>query len=335
MTDTPGAKPSPSRSLVDELGGAEAAQAALEYRHRIAVESWRPRARDVPHWRDELARAWSPAGSFTALAPILAEASNGRQRLIPVWEHDTVSSAALWFVGADMAELLDGAAPQLPDTALTREVVPDMAGLVIFERPLAGIDAEGAGVGDVQVGAMLWGPARWDRDGSAILGVTVYGCMPARSPFMQPLGGLIWPLGRTMDDSLSDDNWGGDFLTDIAVASMAEDRRRLMALWLLSTQPGLASSIAKVQDRASARYAQRTGRDATVRVVNLRGGPPATEGTERAEGWHYHHRFVVAGHWRNQAFGPAYSQHRPVYINPHLKGDGPLLTSPKVKSWTR
>jgi hypothetical protein len=153
------------------------------------------------------------------------------------------------------------------------------------------------------------------------------------------MGMLIWPLGAGTDDRLDDAVWRRarePRLPETTVASMSEDRRRLAALWLLSSQPGLATSIRKVQDRPSMRRAQRRGLDPQVRVVQLRHGPPATEG-HRDGSRTYRHRWTVTGHWRNQAVGKEWSDHRPVYINPHLKGpaDAPLLDTPKVKAWTR
>jgi hypothetical protein len=236
-----------------------------------------------------------------------------------------------------MCDLLDAAAPQLPDTPLTFDMVPDPEGLVIFERILTGIDSDPTQMTNpVRVSAMVLGRARWQFDGSEIIGISNYGMVDC-PPWLGPLGGCVWPLGRGPEDPLSDDIFGdGATLTDRAVASMTEDRKRLMALWLLSSQPGLTSSVRAVQNRSDARRAKRTGRDNSVRVIRLRHQPPAPEGTENATRT-YRHRWTVAGHWRNQAVGPGYSDHRPVYINPHLKGkeDAPLLTSPKVKVWTR
>lgn len=299
------------------------------------AEAWKPRALDVPTYREALMRAWSPRGALTRVAPMLRQVSNHRQQFVPWWEYATLRDAELWFVGADMCDLLAGAATDLPATELRPSLVPAEAGFVVFERALEGIDADGYGLGPTHTGAMLWGDARWERTGEPILGVTVYGPLRAGG-VLAPIGGLIWPFGRTPDDSLNDMESSESDLSDTAVASMAEDRRRLLALWLLSAQPGLATSIRSVQDRASARRAKRTGVEQAVRVVLLRRRPPATEGQEFT-GRTYRHRWTVTGHWRNQAVGEGWSEHRPTYINPHLKGpgDAPLIRSPKVKSWTR
>jgi hypothetical protein len=303
---------------------------------------WHPRPLDVPIYRDGLLRAWSPDGSLTHIAPMLAAISGGHQKLIPPWEHDTTAEAALWFVGADMCDLLVGAAPTLPAVELHPAHVPDLAGLVVFGKVLAGIDAENLGVGEVNVAAMVWGPARWETTGDLCLGITCYGPPVVGQDTLLPLGGLIWPFGRSPDDPLADETYSGRAcgdgpLTDVAVASMVEDRRRLLALWLLSTQAGLATSTRAVPGRAAARRAQRSGRDAAVRVVQLRHQPPPLASTPVGPGRSYHHRWAVAGHWRNQAYGPKRGLRRPTYINPHLKGPegAPLIDTPKVKAWTR
>lgn len=297
---------------------------------------WHPRPRDVPNWREELHRAWAPRGSFTAMAPMIDRATNGEHKMHPAWERQVTGHAALWYVGADMCALLDAAAPQLPDTVLTKDLIPDEDGLVVFESPLSGLDSEEIGLGPVMVGAMLWGPALWEYDGTQMVGITIYGPYMAHPPWLMPLGSLIWPVGHGCDDSLNGTLPGGDNLTDTAVASMVEDRRRLLALWLLSSQRGLASSVRSVQDRATARRARRSGLDPAVRVVHLRQRPPASVGGEHS-GYTLRHQFAVSGYWKQQHYGPGGSLRRPKWIWPYTKGpeDAPWLTSPKVKAWTR
>jgi hypothetical protein len=254
----------------------------------------------------------------------------------PVFEYYTLRDAALWYVGGDMCDLLDSAATQLnDDVPLTRSLMPDYSGFVVFEKALSGLDAENLGVGKLLVGGMVWGPAHWP-DGTPLLGITVYGPV-THSPNLIPLGSLVWPLGRTTDDPLDDMGQKDHKLTSDQVASMAEDRRRLLALWFLSTQPGLATTTHQVE-RAAARRAQRAGRTApSVRVVRLRQRPPQQPHSLDESGRTYHYQWTVSGHWRNQAVGPQWSGHRRMYINPYLKGpeDAPLVKTPKVKAWIR
>lgn len=47
----------------------------------------------------------------------------------------------------------------------------------------------------------------------------------------------------------------------------------------------------------------------------------------------FHVRWVVRGHWRQQAVGPNHSEHKPVFIAPHVHGPqgAPLKTT--VYQW--
>jgi hypothetical protein len=47
------------------------------------------------------------------------------------------------------------------------------------------------------------------------------------------------------------------------------------------------------------------------------------------------HRWIVKGHWRQQAYGPKRQFRRPVYISSHIKGpdDLPLIEQDVVKVW--
>jgi hypothetical protein len=317
-------------------------------------QTYRVRPRDVPAIREALVRAWGRGGQLREMAPVVQQVSGGSQEWLPDWEQATVAEATLWYVGTGMCDLLAAAAPQLPATQLGPDLIPDKAGLVVFESPLAGIDSAGTDL-QVTVGCMLWGPARWVRNNAPILGISIYG--PWMREYPLPLGNLIWPLGEATDcrlDGTAPPNAlrilpptdGGHpvFATmppehpDQVYASMAEDRRRLMALWLLSRQEGLATStINRPKNKSAVKRWARSQLDPEVRVVQLRHVPPSDAGAADQPGRTYRHRWAVSGHWRNQAFGEAYAQHRPIYINPYLKGpeDAPLLVSPKVKAWTR
>ena len=49
--------------------------------------------------------------------------------------------------------------------------------------------------------------------------------------------------------------------------------------------------------------------------LHLAGGDPTRRGS-----FQVHHRFVVRGHWRNQAVGPLRSRRERIWIKPHFKG---------------
>jgi hypothetical protein len=310
----------------------------------MSAERWgRPvHPRDVAEWRNSLMHAWAPGGILAEMAPSLMVVG---QTFEPQWEFNTLKDASLWFVGSGMCELLDHAAPQLPDTLLTDDICPFPEGLVVFEKPLLGIDAEGSDF-KVSIGAYVWGRSLWSKDMSRMLMITCYG--PHRGgPHLLPLGSLVWPYGRGPDDGLDwmvDSKGNSANLSPAQRASMAEDRRRLMALWLLSSQPGLAQHR-DYFDRATAkrelRAAAKAGRpllDSKVRIITLRRpAQPSNEDGEPISHVEWQHRWVVSGHWRNQPYGPDRSLRRPVYINPFIKGpsDKPFLSGATVRSWVR
>lgn len=336
------------RSPFDVIVHAADAEEAAALNPRGWVEA--PRARDLPAWRAVSEQCWEPHGPFTLSARVIATSSREHAHdFKPAWERATMRDSQLWFVGAPMCDLLVGAAPAMPPLKLTASVLPDEAGFVFFEAPLAGIDADGT-ENQVTVGAYLWGRAVWEHPRTLkqrpVIGITVYGpgIMPksftdVRSTVpLMPLGGLVWPFGETCDVQ-----W---FDGDARDQSMSEDRRRLLALWLLSTQPGLASNhLHEVPVRRSKAKRKRIAAgkvqepESPVRVIQLRRQPPGDhDAPERAAGARtYRHRWTVSGHWRNQAFGPERSLRRPTYINPYLKGpdDAPLLKSERVKAWTK
>lgn len=113
---------------------------------------------------------------------------------------------------------------------------------------------------------------------------------------------------------------------------------RLSAVWLMMGQDLIASRQAAVVDGPVVRAYERAGRDVPeVTLVDLRrrhvtkddGGPAdGTSGSGRA----YRHRWVTRGHWRNQAYGPGRTLHRPVWIASHVKGPegAPLLETEQV-----
>jgi hypothetical protein len=61
------------------------------------------------------------------------------------------------------------------------------------------------------------------------------------------------------------------------------------------------------------------------------------EQPEPGEGREYTRRWLVRGHWRQQACGPQRSQRRPTWIAPYIKGPGeaPLIVTDHVNVWRR
>jgi hypothetical protein len=295
------------------------------------VAAWRPKPAEVVDFRAALVREWASGGIYARSLDEMRNLGVGQGTVID-WERQMLAEARLWFVGGAMCELLTGAAPGLPAVELEPEMLPDEVGLVAFEVPVIGRDGADADK-TVTVGAMMWGPTWFDGvtehpwpEPRRCLGISVYGPMNAY-PWLLPTGSVVWPFGEPPEFALT-----GEVQRD---ASMAEDRRRLLALWLLSSQPGVATESEAVLPRQVVRRATRAGREPPkVRVIHLR---HVEGGGHEAGDRSYHHRWLVSGHWRQQAVGPGHSQRRPTYIHPHLKGPegAPLLPPTTVKAWTR
>jgi hypothetical protein len=103
------------------------------------------------------------------------------------------------------------------------------------------------------------------------------------------------------------------------------------ATWLLLTQPGVTTVDEQPLSRTIRRRAEREGYNPNaVRVVRIRDRadtPHREQDTDRS----YRVRWTVRGHWRSQWY-PSRGEHRPVWINPHVKGpqDAPLRTGDTV-----
>jgi len=102
-----------------------------------------------------------------------------------------------------------------------------------------------------------------------------------------------------------------------------------------STPEGVAETQAVALDRSTRRRSQRAGMPTTdVRLVDVRHRRIREPGSfgDQNPGRDWQSRWLVGGHWRQQACGPNRSERRPVWIAPHVKGpeDKPLKVKPTV-----
>lgn len=334
----------------------------------------RSKPRCVSDIRLSLLREWGPGGTFTQAIEIirsLAPKPQGHERTNDRFERDSLHSASLWWVSAEMADLWSIAAPSIPtDTTLSRELVPRESGLVVIESEVIGMDAE-SDERTMPLHALLWGPVNLRGEGPAIgiswyrfhapgdyaeidlrsgMGRSQAECDPSDRWAMGDRDGFnagskapvltsaLWaPLGR------SDWRYGdridtfaeGQFVTRHAERSAMEDRRFLASLWSLALTPGVCESTKLPLDRASRRRGERAGVAADgVTVVTLR---TLTHDGEHGTGRSLSVRSLVSGHWRQQACGPGRKERRPTWIAPHLRGpeDAPLSTKTVVNAWRR
>lgn len=321
--------------------------------------------RDVPELRLTLLQRWRPGAPYWQAARMMLprdedDLPSGVVPFSPGFDGTALANATLWYVTEDMATLVEHAAQTLPPTTLCDALVPDDWGFAVFAKPMTGTDTHG-GFG-MYVWALLWGVTTINQletgDGFAIrsmadgtrpddgsplaLTISCYGRMGAdRAPGSLAPDGPWYPQGRS--DWRWDTETAEAALPEFAAtkyASMQEERRWLAALWLLAAQPisdtdGRAHAPRPARRRAN-RLAPGAGRlmDSEVRLIDVRRRavprePGDTTGGTRKWG----HRTVVTGHWRQQAYGPGWSQRRPVFIAEHIAGPegAPLVVRESVK----
>lgn len=282
---------------------------------------------------------WALGGEFTkmAVSSLVDPRFAGNPDYLHIEAHfdrEVLRRGVLWWVDSNMCDLIAHAAPSLPPTTLTEELVPRYPVVAYFEKPMVGSDA----MLDVQFETRIMG---WVPNnlvmGTEMLTMTMYG------PPVVPMGDLeFMPLGRT------DWRYGTD--TDVAsfpskddaddkrrMESMAEDRRHLAALLLLSSQPLASRETVRPMNKARLRKLTAAGLSPDVTVVGLRRPEASGEAVEASSGRRWGHRTIVGaatgGFWRQQAYGPEWSLRRPRWILPFEAGpaDGPLIVKPKVK----
>lgn len=328
-----------------DLGGVAGHQGAGKGRVQVTTgpglslgPRHRPRsAREVPQARMELAL------DTVALAPALASMPwvQGDMKGRAVSHEDigrvkylidNVMDSALWFVEPNMCELLRHAWPTVPATTLDETLPPARSGVVFFATPMVGLDADSPG-GTVIVNAMSWQWVGLEQLGCDALGIVPWQCW---GPSWSPMGRTDWPLGEDTDTEMTVLDVDGEAAT-VRHASQTEDRRMLAALWLLASQERVAetSRVGITNQSARRRYEkEHRARPPLVNVIDVR--RPAGEGVGPAgpRSVEWTRRWMVDGHWRQQAHGPGRTLRRPTYIAPFMKGpaDKPLVLTDKVRT---
>lgn len=288
--------------------------------------------RDLPDFRMWLLERWrEPDGVFLPFEATIA----GFEAHVIRYE---LSRAALWWVEAPMCELVVKASLSMPETTLNDSLLVDNCGLAVFAQPLIGRPIDNSG--PVRVDALLWGVGVHRDTELPVLTMWhfTYESAIAKSmgfPDWSPIGATSWAVGEDTEAYFSDmpEN-------DQTAASNAEDRRWMAALHLLAALP-LAEAPVQRSPRPAAKRSARAKLGSDVRVVNLRSRPqtdrdPDEPGTGRTRREPDHQWIVgdaTGGFWRQQAVGPNWSQHRPVFIMPYPAGpkDKPLRLKETVK----
>lgn len=300
-----------------------------------------PKLRDglVKHWRAGQQYANFHRSTSTMSLPGFAYSADDKFRVtrpgpqIPEDAYRTFADhiasglevADLYYVSRDFTHLAITSGQELTDVSLTREELPSAFGFLVWEEPIE--EAErimGFKAGFRSVSWTLVPGGVW---------VNFY---------VQPEDGD--PDYRYREPALSKliALSPGTGLPFINLGPVPEEPQSgllttLLATWFLMTQPGVGQETIQHADKGLQRAYKRAGRKTPdVRVIDLRRRSQAERDAAAAAGEirKISVRFLVRGHWKRQAYGPARSLRKTIYVAPFMKGpDGaPLkIDIPTVK----
>jgi hypothetical protein len=142
-----------------------------------------------------------------------------------------------------------------------------------------------------------------------------------------------------MYGSVENTTWHAMVANDTDLKGMVELGKLTGACWSLLQQRSVVEAEEvekKFFGKQAKKRAAKQGRPPKVTVINIRQTVRRVEAESYdRKGRTYRHRWIVDGHWRNQACGPQRSLRKRVYILPYPKGEpgAPLLVKPKVYKW--
>lgn len=288
---------------------------------------------------------------------------------------DSAENAENEIIGAKNAELFwvsDEIARQAMDASqdvphISPLDAPASSGILFFEKPLPPLPMDVATrkvyLSQLQLTAEKVGldaltnltseayGVMWSHIGRGMLALSVFGLHGARSKVPGdidpriPLGYFDLPLGR---------------ITEIGELTQSEGQQAflafLSALWVLMKTPTVAlvsegdiatgdtvprpEPIAQSDGLLAPFAVPEKRRVQVVDMVPMRHSAERNEADDDSQGGKRAYRksgykWVVRGHWRNQAVGKDRKGRQLTWIASYLKGnpDGPLKTSEKVYSW--
>mgnify|MGYP001047303065 CR=1 FL=1 len=242
-----------------------------------------------------------------------------------------IVAAAPWFVTTEVCQLIEHAAPEMPAWTLSVDDLPANGGFIIWADVTEAPNTED-GV-DVPYWVNATSFALLETNGERHVQFSDWEASaptdgtPGWSWIAS--GTHSWWVGASVEDHGRIGVRPGT--SETLFREQAErTRRRMACLWALAKTPRLIDSTELHPPRAEQRRAARQGITSPVTMYDVRP-------TERAQGPEstsvdWTHRWIVSGHWRQQAHGPGRSQRRPIWIAPHLKGpdDKPLVVKDRV-----
>ncbi|MEU9947059.1 hypothetical protein [Streptomyces sp. NPDC047939] len=245
--------------------------------------------------------------------------------------------ADMFWIQQDMAALSMHAGEQLAAARWATADRPAPCGLLYWQDGIGHMDAQGV---QIPVEACVWGP----YEGEMLLWLLMsrdrlvaetrqrghpFDIVEDAVPPLIPIYGATLPV-TTDPASMADLDPG---LPQPVVAALA-------SAWLLMQQPLLIDRTRERADKPTARAYARDGLPTPdVTVVDLRRQytPQDRDPNAGSDQRTYRNRWIVSGHWRNQAYGKERALRRQTWVPAHMKGpDGaPLLSTEKVNVWRR
>lgn len=231
----------------------------------------------------------------------------------------TLEHADAYYWSPEMCNMLVSVADAMPSWTLRREDLVTPSGFMHFAKPLPLPSV--AGREFAPVAAIAWADIE-TSDGKSLIPVSVfvkYGRHTA------PFVAYPYQDGELVDWTLLD-----DALSDAGEAEIKSTKKSLAyigAALALCQQRIIVTPSERAERSTRKRAADVWTHEPLVRVVKLRRAATQSEyrepGSDPVE-WSC--SWVVRGHWRQQACGENYSERRPVFVLPHVKGptDKPL-----------
>lgn len=288
------------------------------------------RPRDLPKARRQLLRYLDNPASL-----MRSGADTGTQQALDVMASH-VRAAELFWVSEDMAALAVSSGAQLAAARWTTADRPAPCGLLWWGGGVGTVEMQGA---LFPVDGAAWGPGpdgactvTWYCDRSRVVDSAAERGMEVVVEDMPPLVPMWAAHFPVTDEPVS--------LADLPEGAPLTPSSALAAAWLLMQQPKLVDRQRERADGAMRRAYARDGLPVPdVTLVDLRRQyvPQDADPDGESSGRRYRYRWVVSGHWRDQAYGPDRSLRRQTWIESYVKGpDGaPLLSTERVNVWRR
>lgn len=263
---------------------------------------------------------------------------------------DTLAQATLFLADASMVNLIDVAAPTMPDQELQPTDIIAPYGFCYFADLLA--DRSGT-LPEIPIRGFSWAhldpghPLAGDDTTHPYVLLTFYVPVretliarhmikpddptPANAPALVANSTVMWRYGSLIGEVFGHVPPSQQFTPGFY-------QRVAAAFWTLSQQPGITSTSQSAPgqptDQRRSRRAGILNPGAPVSVVTLRTGPSPdgpSAGQPRGQGRTMTVRSATRGHWRRQWY-PSVESHRHIWIDPFWRGpaDAPVVGGERV-----